>query len=592
MPGNKKGREEEDAESSDIASGINDDELEEISAEHFRAYQLVIKRIIDYLCQQSVDGKQPLDNDIKPLDLLRLSSSLSIAQKGQQLAKQMGKDGDPHQPQWINSIRQAALEDVKFHRAALYNQPLFPPQIEAIKLIERHIHDKTGKIITVRSARQTMKNECSGMLCLRALLNYRDIGGTYIRTAPTWKPQIINSKQRVEKFLKMDPLINKDYKRREGFILEHGQAQLLFLSTDKNANVVGSTASIALDIDEAHKVDKGKFEEDFGPMAAYHNVPIIMWGVAADKQDLLYEYVQHNEEHNPELNLSYPASVWCELLPQYAKHYDERLRKLGADHPVILTQYDLVDVDTLGGYLKPHHITGLLDSEHQRYLSPKTGADYIVTIDIAGEAETEEDDPGKKSRGAKDSTVALIFEVDKKERRNDYPACRLVDMYWWTGKSLSDEPSGLPGQQSTLLKLLKLWKPKATVVDSRGVGEQIAKYLCKHHPGVIAYAADSASVSQDCYGLLALVNNECLKVFRNDASTEYDEICRQLKVCKYEIREHDRMRLKKASSRAHIDMVKALTYLYRAISEFEPAAISGLEPPKGWYRSPRKRTWG
>jgi hypothetical protein len=575
----------------EIAPGISDDELEQINIEHFKAYQLVVQRIIDYLCQSEADGKPQGKKDIKPLDLLRLSSSLSIVQKGQRLAKQMDKARGQAQTQWFRVLRERALEDVAFQRTALYNLPLFPPQLEAIRLIEEHIHNKSGQVITVRSARQTMKNECSAMLCVRALEYYRDIGGTYIRTAPTWRPQMINSKQRVEKFLKLDPLINQDYQRREGFILQHGKAQVLFLSSDKRANVVGSTASIALDIDEAHKVDRGKFEEDFGPMAAYHNVPIIMWGVAADKQDLLYEYVQHNLEHHPELNLSYPASVWCELLPQYAKHYEERVRKLGADHPVILTQYDLVDVDTLGGYLKPHHISGLLDSDHQRCAAPRDGASYIITIDIAGEAEVEEDDPLKKSRGARDSTVALIFEVDLTDRRNDYPACRLVDMYWWTGKPLGDGSSGLPGQQSSLLRLLKLWKPRATVVDARGVGEQIAKYLSKHQPGVTAYAADGASVSQDCYGLLALLNNERVKVFRNDDSPEYAELCRQLKTCRYEIREHDHLRLVKPKPSAHIDMVKALTYLYRALLQFVPAAISGLEPPKGWYRSRRKRVW-
>ncbi len=537
-------------------------------------------------------AKQAADKEIKPLDILRLSSSLNIAQKGQRLARQMDTIGDSSQVDQLESLIELALGDVAFHRKMFYDLPLFAPQTEAISLIEEHIKNKTGKVITVRSARQTMKNECSAMLCVRALLHYREQGGIYIRTAPTWRPQVLNSKLRVEKFLRMDPLINNDYHSREGFILQHGQAQLLFLSADKGANVVGSTASIALDIDEAHKVDKGKFEEDFGPMAAYHNVPIIMWGVAADKQDLLYEYVQHNKEHNPELNLSYPAAVWCELLPQYAKHYEERVRKLGADHPVILTQYDLVDVDTLGGYLKTHHLSSLLDAEHQRYAAPKNGKEYIVTIDIAGEAEVEEDDPAKKSKGAKDSTVALVFEVCPGDVRNDYPACRLVDIYWWTGMALADEPSGLPGQQSSLLKLLKLWGPKATVVDSRGVGEQIAKYLAKHHPGVTTYAADSNSGSQDCHGLLALINNERLKVFRNDDSAEYAELCRQIKRCRYEIRAHDRMRLIKPSGSGHIDMVNALTYLHRALVKFVPAAIGGLDPPDGWYQSNRIKTWG
>ncbi len=585
MPVTKRKHQNQDSESAS-------NELELINLEHFTAYHLLIEKIIGYLGQSNANSQTGKTNSLNPLDLLRLSNSLSIAQKGQRLATHMDHEGKQPLEQWMDAVKIHALSDVEFHRSALYNMPLFAPQIEAIQLVEKHIHEKTGKVITIRSARQTMKNECSGMICVRALAYYKDKGGTYIRTAPTWRPQILNSKQRIEKFLKRDPLINKDYQSRDGFILQHGEAQILLLSSDKGANVVGSTASIVLDIDEAHKVDKGKFEEDFGPMAAYHNVPIIMWGVAADKQDLLYEYVQHNRQHNPELNLNYPASIWCELMPRYAKHYEERVRKLGADHPVILTQYDLVDVDTLGGYLKSAQIASLLDSEHIRYFAPKDGRTYMVTIDIAGESETEEDNPQAKSQGAKDSTVAFVFEIDSNDMKNDYPACRLVDIHWWTGKSLSDDSSGLPGQQSSLLRLLKLWRPQVTVVDSRGIGEQMAKYLAKHHTGVITYAADSGSVSQDCYGLLALINNERLKIFRNDDSAEYSELCRQLTYCRYEIRGHDKMRLLKPGRNVHIDMAKSLTYLYRGLLQFTPAAISGLEPPRGWYRSRRKRIWG
>lgn len=460
-------------------------------------------------------------------------------------------------------IIKGVINDPQYHRIAVMKAPkLYPPEIETINLIEKHIALQTGKTITVRSARQTMKNECSAMIALRMLGVYQNRGGTYIRTAPTWKPQIVNSMKRVENFIRADPVIDH-YRPRHGYIFEYGNADVTFLSTDKHANVVGATASIALDIDEAHKVDKGKFEEDFGPMTAFHNVPTIMWGVAADKQDLLYEYLQYNLEQNPDCVLQYPASIWCELLPQYAKHYEERRAKLGADHPVILTQYDLVDVDAIGGYFTKAQQTSLLSGDHEQCSAPKDSKSYVITIDIGGEAETEESNPLVKAEGGRDSTVALIWEVDHEDEVNDYPMCRLVDTHWWTGKSLGDEPSGLPGQQSILLKLLQTWEPHHVVVDGRGVGEQIANYLDIEW-GVEVYKASAVSVSEDCYGLKAMINNDRVKAFRNDQSPEYKELVRQIKHTGYEIRSHDMMRIVKPHGKGHIDMAKAMTYLYRA----------------------------
>jgi hypothetical protein len=465
---------------------------------------------------------------------------------------------------WIERAKEQAINDIEYHRKVLYNSPLYKPEIEAIQLVEKHIEERSGKVLTIRSARQTMKNECSAMIAVRVLEKFKDKGGTYIRTAPTWKPQIINSKMRLERFLMVDPLIKDDYRSREGFIFQCGLAQIHFLSTDTSAKVVGDTADICLDIDEAHKVDKGKFEEDFSPMTASSNAPVVMWGVAADKNDLLYEYIQHNLEHNPDCVLQYPASVWCELLPQYAKHYEERVAKLGPDHPVILTQYDLVDVDAIGGFFTKHQQTSLFSSDHQQYSAPKDGLSYGITIDIGGEAEEEECDPLVKSEGGRDSTVALIWEVDFDNIVNDYPMCRLVDIHWWTGKSLGDEPSGLPGQQTILLKLLKAWGPHYVVVDGRGVGEQIANYLNTNW-GVEVYKASATSVSDDCYGLKAMINNDRVKVFRDDQSEEYQEMVRQIQHTGYEIRSHDLMRIIKPKGKGHIDIAKAITYLPRLV---------------------------
>ena len=96
------------------------------------------------------------------------------------------------------STRQAvikrAVQDPEFHRRALMKSPLLPPQVEAVKLMEKHILEASGKVVPIRSARQTMKNEVSATVQMRTFHRFRSKGGNYIRTAPTYKPQIVNSK--------------------------------------------------------------------------------------------------------------------------------------------------------------------------------------------------------------------------------------------------------------------------------------------------------------------------------------------------------------------------------------------------------------
>lgn len=468
-----------------------------------------------------------------------------------------------------------AWDDPQYHRTALMDLPeLKWPQVEAIQEVEKHIATGQGKVMTIRSARQTMKNECSAMIAERVLWKYaHGDGGTYIRVAPTYKPQIELSKARLERFLRPDPLVNAiGWLPRLGYIYICGKAEVHFLSGQKSANVLGETASILLDIDEAHKIDQGKFEEEFAPMTASTNAPIVMWGVAADKTDLLYEYRTYNQAGEKDLNFQYPAWMWCEISETYAAHYTSRRDKLGADHPVILTQYDLEDMEAVGGYLKPRHRRSLFESDHERFEKPRSPRPgerriYVAGVDIGGEEEEPEEGLLVEENPNRDSTVIYIAEVDLADKVNGLPMVRIVEIYQWTGKALGEAPSGLPGQQEIVLELLKKWHVKGACVDARGVGEQMAGFIRRRHKGVEAYKATAPSISDDCYAMLSWINNGQLKMFRDDGSEEYAELGRQARWVKYGIRAHDQMYIYKPKPDRHIDHVKAIHYVLRAAGD-------------------------
>jgi len=477
---------------------------------------------------------------------------------------------------------QRSLEDPVFHRTTFFKDGyLFAPHVEIVNLIEKHIKLRSGKVITIRVTRQFGKNEMSAWIHARAALRYQNNDESIVRVAPTYKPQIVNSKLRVTKQFHQDMLLNgKLLKTIEGFIFQYRGLMIFFLSADPDANVEGATATLLLDIDEAHKTDTNIIEERFMPMTAFKSAPTVMWGVAALKDDILYDYFQYNKENEPELALEFPAKLCCELSPAYARHYEERVKKLGATHPVILQQYDLIDGDAEGGYLKSPHITSLFDSVHTHQYEPKSNARYIMLIDIAGENEENVDSiedvlkNDGQSKGKRDSTIAWIIEVDAKDRKYNYPLYRIVQGHWWTGKQLAAGPSGIPGQQEILLNLCFKWKPMKVIVDARGVGEQVAMYLKKRYPKTVPYKASANTVSQDCYGLLALINNDRVKMWRNDADPKWVELMKQSKHTQYEIRLGDLMRIIKPSSWQHIDMIKALTYLGGQIRHQQMVSLS------------------
>ncbi len=63
-----------------------------------------------------------------------------------------------------------------------------------------------------------------------------------------------------------------------GYIIRLGNARAIFLSADESANVVGNTAHLLLEVDEAQDVSKEKYTKEFKPMGASTNVTSVLYG--------------------------------------------------------------------------------------------------------------------------------------------------------------------------------------------------------------------------------------------------------------------------------------------------------------------------
>lgn len=466
--------------------------------------------------------------------------------------------------------------DPAFEAEFVSKRPLRGLQAELIKRVEAFIGAHEGGVMTVLSSRQTGKNETSALLQRRHLWRRQNspYKSSWIRTAPTHEPQIVNSKKRLEELMQVDrknnikhPLfLNQKIQKSEGYIWKFGNATVEFMSSGPHANVVGGTASECLDMDEAHKINLAKFDEDFAPFTASTNAGTLLFGVAADGLDVIEHYRNYNkEEGRDDLNLYYPCDVWVEAHPPYAKHVEGRANVLGYDHPIFKTQYRLLPVANEGTFLNSKQVRGFFSGEHQRHVKPERNRQYEMLVDIAagnedfnpdnnfvGEAETETD-----------STVIWIYEVTGETTPNGFPIILIRNLLWWTGVSLED-------QSTEIEELIEYWGVNKVTIDAVGVGRQIAESAAKKfgafdpkeeiQSGIVnPYVANINSVSEDCFDLLARLNATAVRMFADDGSPEYEELKRQAGWTKYHSSK-GKMSLLKPKSDKHIDMVKGLTY--------------------------------
>ena len=176
-----------------------------------------------------------------------------------------------------------------------WKQRLRPYQVEAGRAILDSVLHRRGLSFSVEVARQGGKNELSAQLevLLLTLNLMRDVDA--VKCAPTFDPQGRISLRRVWSRLQeagLAPLVS----REAGHIVRVGKARLVFLSAEPEANVVGHSAQLLLEVDESQDVDEEKFDREFRPMAATTNATIVFYGTAWHDTTLLERAKQRHLE--------------------------------------------------------------------------------------------------------------------------------------------------------------------------------------------------------------------------------------------------------------------------------------------------------
>ena len=372
------------------------------------------------------------------------------------------------------------------------------------KAITDSVMEQKGLTFVVIFPRQSGKNELQAQIETFILARLSPLDSAEIvKISPTWKPQSLNAMRRLERTLKRNMITRAvGWKKEQGYIYKVREARIYFLSGEPSANIVGATASILLECDEAQDVQIAKYDKEINPMAASTNATKVFWGTAWTSQTLLAREkraaMKAEKEDGIKRVFQIDANDVSAEVPAYKKFVAGEIAKLGRNHPFVRTQYFSEEIDAEGGMFPPGRIA-IMKGTHAWQPQPDPNKIYAFLIDVAGEDEGATLDPGAAlENAARDATALTIVEVDP--THDTGPRYSTVLRRLWIGTPHTHI-------HGTVVALSDLWNPRYVVVDSTGVGAGLCSFLTKSLGAhvVIPFLFTSKSKSDLGWSFLAII---------------------------------------------------------------------------------------
>lgn len=468
--------------------------------------------------------------------------------------------------------------------------PLYSYQAEIANAILHSINHNLGWIITVMMARQSGKNQFSAVLEAFLLFSRRE--GTIVKAAPTFNPQIINSRRRLLHMLE-NPFCNRRIwtsyaqiglaPRTDSRLLKrHVGPSTMFFSADPDSNVVGATADLLLEIDEAQDVTPEKFDRDFRPMSATTNATTVLYGTAWSDETLLAQQCARNLEiqhtTGQQRHFSYDWRACAAANPNYERFVKAEIERLGEDHLAIQIQYYLRSISSAGSFFNDLQ-RQLLRGDHVWEIEPdaQPGVCYVAGLDVGGEARADPDDPAKINV-KRDSTVLTIGRVQYNDLQ--LPTIEVVHQLWWTGKTY-------PEQYAAVLALCEWWDIRRLVVDNSGQGAGLASLLIEKlgKERVEACTFTRPSKSKLGYQLLALINSGRFKLYHEMAAPRAisAECWSQVQKARYTLPAPETINFFVEPAEGHDDFLISLALCAQALEAIIQPAAAAKIPARPLY---------
>jgi hypothetical protein len=448
---------------------------------------------------------------------------------------------------------------------------LRPYQQEAGRSIVASVSERRALSFTVVMARQAGKNELSAQLELHLLMQNARLSVDAVKCAPTFEPQARISMQRL--WARVIQAGVGAIASRESHAIRIGAARQLFLSAEPSANVLGHTAGLLMEVDEAQEVDIEKFEREFRPMCASTGATIVFYGTPWDDSSLLERAVQAGleAERRDGVRRHFRAD-WTAVArynPAYGRFVEAERARLGEEHPLFRTQYALKTV-TGGGRLLTAGQRAQLEGRHPRQAAPREGETYVGGLDIGGQR--FEDGPPSAAYGSarQDATVLTIARVAPRPSGllPQEPLLEIVDHLALTGEA----HDVLFARLADVLG--RVWNVRRLAIDASGLGETLARLLSRAlGQGVVkALRFSQESKSRLGYELLAAINSGRLRMYAADGSREYADFWREMELARAAYRPNRTMNFYVEASQGHDDYLISLALAVEAAQELDTRA--------------------
>ncbi len=432
-------------------------------------------------------------------------------------------------------LRQLAFDVLLFSKDA-GEFPLRSYQEEVARAIVDSVFHRKGLSFVVMFPRQSGKNEVQALVESYLLMLYCLQDADIVKISPTRVPQSQTSMQRLKRRLEHNLLTTLLWKKELGYIFRVGRARITFLSGAPEANIVGATASLLLEVDEAQDVTPAKYDKEIAPMAASTNATRVFWGTAWTSSTLLARELRlaraAQETDGVRRVFVHTADDVAREVPEYGKFVAEEVERLGRSHPMVKSQFFCEEVDAETGLFPPAR-RALMAGSHPRSRLPSPGRIYAFLLDVAGQDEQTADGSGELQNPGRDATALTIVEVDLATCSDPLiqaPTYRAVDRRLWVGQPHVK----LYGQ---IVSLAKTWNPYTLVVDATGIGAGLAEFLGRALPGrVIPFAFNAQTKSQLGWDFLKVVETGRFKDWApGDAWDERSAFWQQLEACRSEV---------------------------------------------------------
>lgn len=363
-----------------------------------------------------------------------------------------------------------------------------------------------GLSFVVIFPRQSGKNELQAQLETYLLTLFSNFPVEMVKVSPTLEPQALTAMRRLERTVKRNTLTRRIWVKESGSIYRVGEARITFLSAAPESNIVGATASVLLEVDEAQDVLCVKYEKDVAPMSASTNATRVFWGTAWTSRTLLAQQLRRAREAEKRdgvrrvfrLNADDVAAE----VAAYRRHVEETVQRLGRAHPTVRTQYYSEEVDGEGGMFPPDRLARMRSDETAEEAA-LPGKHYALLLDVAGEDEGVRGSDGilSPANPARDSSALTIVRVELPAEGSPLPRYIPVKRVQWTGVSHTL-------LHTEIRELALTWQSRTVVVDATGVGAGLTSFLERSLPGrVLPFTFNAASKSKLGWDFLGVVDS-------------------------------------------------------------------------------------